>query len=404
MNGRIAPIGQLSQSDVLAWRDLAAHSVEPNPLFEPECLIPTARCLPNGDQMSLVIAEEEGRFFGCFPILRVGGGTKPSSTWAGIRQPAFTTQVRRMDYDDTPLVRDERGVEAATALLSAVTRLSRTQGAGILVLEAIGTAGPVSSYFESAAKSLRLPTHTYRKWERPIVRRRDEFTYHAPYGGESLGKIAKKGRQLGNKLEGEVQFVDRSADASAVDQLIAIEAAGYKSKIGVSFVSHHGESEWFREMCAQFREENRVVLYSLQVGDSVVAMNLMLRGGEGLFGIQTVYDEKYAKFSPGIQLHVALIDYFHNETDAQWIDSCTFAGNGTLLQLYPDRREVSTVLVAVGGPFVRSYFRLYAAALNSLGVGSPFRRRYPRLCALLDRVLSKVAIISLGESRGKEEG
>ena len=394
MDGRIVPICQLSDRDVRAWRDLAEHAIEPNPLFEAECLIPAAHNLPNGEQISLVIAEDEGRFLGCFPVLRVGGDTKPSSSWAGVRRPAFTTQVRRLRYDGTPLIRGERGVEAATALLSALTDQAHTRDAGILVLEALDTDGPVSSYFRSAAKNLGLPLYAYRTWERPIVRRRDELTYRNSYEGKSDRKLAKLRRQLGDKLGGDVQFVDRSADASAVEELIAMEAAGYKLENGVALVSHPGEPEWFREMCAHFRESGRLLVYSLQVGDSVVAMDLSLRAGEGLFGLLGAYDEDYSRFAPGIQLWFEVIERFHNETDARWLDSCTYAGNETLLRLLPDRRTVSTVLVAVGGPLARWRFRLYATALDAFGVGSTFRSRHPRACGALDRVLVKLGLLS----------
>lgn len=74
MIGRVVPIRLLSEDDVDEWRDLAMHAIEPNPLSEPECLIASARYLPKGDQMLLVIAEDEGRFSGCFPVLRVAKG------------------------------------------------------------------------------------------------------------------------------------------------------------------------------------------------------------------------------------------------------------------------------------------------------------------------------------------
>jgi hypothetical protein len=379
MIGRIVLIRDMSEGEILAWRDLAEHAVEPNPLFEAECLIPAARYLPNGNQMALVFAEEEGCFFGCFPVLRVAGNVRPSSSWAGIRRPSFTTQVRRLRYDGTPLVRGERSVEAVVALLSALTNRAGDKGAGILVLESLDADGPVSSYFASAAEQLKLPTYAYRTWERPVVLRRDELTYRSSYDGESDRTLARKSRQLGDKLGGVLEVVDRSADASAVDQLIALEASGYKSRIGVSLMSHPGEPEWFRDMCDHFRKSNRVLLYSLQVDESVVAMDLMFRAGLGLFGILNAYDEECAKASPGNQLKLEVIDRFHSETDAQWLDSCTFAGNETLLRIYPDRRVVSTVLVAVGSPVDRWLFRFFAVGQNLLGADSAFRRRHPRL-------------------------
>jgi len=393
VNGRIVPIHQLTDDEVRAWRDLAEHAVEPNPLFEAECLIPAVHHLPNGEQMSLVVAEEGGRFFGCFPVLRVPGNVQPCNSWAGIHRPTFTTQVRRLRYDGTPLVRDERSVEAVEALLSALTHRGGENDAGILVLESID-AGPVSSFFTIAAKRLRLPIHVYRTWQRPVVRRRDEMTYWDSRHVESAGTLARKSRQLGRAIGGEVEIVDRSADPSAIDTLITIEARGYKSRIGVALESHPGESEWFREMCAHFRRSHRVVLHSLQVDDSVVAMDMSIRAGEGLFEILNAYDESHAKHSPGIQLKFGVISHFHNETDARWLDSCTFAGNETMLRMYPDRRSVSTVLVGVGGPLDRALLRLAVVGQNLVGVDSAFRQRQPRLSRGIDWLLAKFVLPS----------
>ena len=385
---------------MVAWHDLARHALEPNPLFEAECLIPAARYLLNGERMALVVAEEDGRFFGCFPVLRVEGDVRPSSSWAGIRRPTFTTQLRRLRYDGTPLLRSERSSEATSALLSVLTHRGAKNDAGILVLEALDMGGPVTTFLADAAKQLRLPSYTYRTWERPLVQRRDELTYRDSYEGQSVRKTAKLCRQLGDKLGGEVAIMDRSGDPLAVDQLIALEASGYKSRNDVAMVSHPGESEWFREMCVQFRKTNRVLLYSLQVGDSVVAMILMLRAGEGLFGLQTVFDEQYAKFSPGIQLTLEVINRFHNATDAQWLDSCTFAGNETLLRIFPDRQGVSTVLIAVGGPVDRWLLRFSVTGQNLFGVDSAFRRRHPRLSGALDNVLMKFVLPKKIAQRG----
>lgn len=392
MNSRIVAISQMSHGDVVAWRDLAANAVQPNPLFEAECLIPTARYFSNGGDIFLAIAEEEGVFFGCLPVLWVAAGQRPSVTFPGIRRPALSSQVRRLDYDGTPLIREVRGVETAATLLMLLTHGVRAKPADILVLEALDADGPVASYFNSAAKQLKYPIHTYRTWTRPMVRRREESAYRASFEYQSDRKMAKLRRQLGEKLNGEVVIVDRSDDASAVEQLISIEAAGYKSKAGVAMLTHPGETEWFREMCVQFRAEHRLHLYSLQVEDLVIAMQLMVRAGEGLFGLQTIYDESYSKFSPGILLHAELLDRFHNDTDAQWHDTCTYVGNETLLRLYPDRRTVSTVLIGLGGPIARSYLRLYASVQNLLGVDSTFRRQHPRVCGALDGAMSRLGL------------
>jgi hypothetical protein len=394
VNGRIVPITELTAAELGSWRDLAEHAIEPNPLFEPGCLVPAAEHLPNGPGIALVIAESEGRFFGCFPVHRVPPNARPSAAWGGVRRPTFTTQVIwRHRFDGTPLLAGERATEAATTLLSVLKDESHARNAGILVLEWLDADGPVASQIAAAAAALRLPLYTHHSWSRPVVRRRPELTYREIHGGKFLRNLGRLRRQLDEKLGSELQLVDRSADASAVDELLAMEAAGYKGRSGVALAAFPGELEWFHEMCCRFRSEGRLVLYCLQAGDAVVAMQLMLRGGEGLFLLELTYDERWAHYRPGLQLHLDAIDRFHLATDAQWLDTCTYEDNETLLRMYPDRRTVSTVLVGIGGRIDRLFLRASVVPYRILGPGSTFRTRHQRMARSVDWAVSKLRIL-----------
>lgn len=393
MRGYRVPVRELTDAETNAWQELAERAVEPNPFSEPGCLVPAARHLPNGADITLVIAEEAGRFFGCFPTVRIPAGLRPSTSWGGVRRPAFTTEVLRLHYDGTPLLSADRGVEAAEALLSALGVRDRHANAGILVFEKLDANGPVSSCFAAAASALELPICTYHSWSCPIVRRRPALTYREIHGGKFLRNLGRLRRQLDEKLGGEVRLVDRSADASAIDTLIALESAGWKGRAGVALTSHPGEPQWLRELCDRFRSEGRLVLYCLQAGDAVVAMQLMLRGGEGLFLLQLTYDEQWAHYRPGLQLHLDAIDRFHREMDTQWLDTCTSEGNETLLRMYPDRRTVSTVIIAVGGQIDRLFVRAALVPYRLLGADAAFRLRHRRLMRALDRMLSALRIV-----------
>jgi hypothetical protein len=46
--GRVVRVLDLGEADVAAWQDLSRSAVEANPLFEPACILPAARFLPNG--------------------------------------------------------------------------------------------------------------------------------------------------------------------------------------------------------------------------------------------------------------------------------------------------------------------------------------------------------------------
>ena len=60
MKGRVISVRSISAADEAAWRALADRAIEPNPLYEPDCLIPAARHQTFGAEIGLAIAEETG--------------------------------------------------------------------------------------------------------------------------------------------------------------------------------------------------------------------------------------------------------------------------------------------------------------------------------------------------------
>src|SRR5208282_1528650 len=98
----------------------------------------------------------------------------------------------------------------------------------------------------------------------------------------------------------EVLVVDRGNDPSAIDDYIKLEASGYKSRTGVAMTTVPGEPEYFTDMCKRFLAAGRLHVLTLEVGGRTVAMEIWVRGGEGLFLIKISYDEEYARFGPGV--------------------------------------------------------------------------------------------------------
>jgi hypothetical protein len=81
-------------------------------------------------------------------------------------------------------------------------------------------------------------------------------------------------------------------------------------------------------------------------------MEIWLRGGDGLFLMKISFDEKYKRFGPGVLLQISAMHYFHSQTDAMWIDTCTSPDNELLLRLYPDRRRIESLFIVLGRSLV----------------------------------------------------
>ncbi|MGO9341574.1 MAG: GNAT family N-acetyltransferase, partial [Acidimicrobiales bacterium] len=235
MNGRIFTVRSVSPDDLRAWRALAERVVEPNPFFEPDCLIPAATHQSFGAKIELVVAEQQGRFFACLPVRHVRRWKFP--------YPILTTQVRRMGYLGTPLVDPEGGVEAMSALLTALVGMRRAATARLLVIDGMTGTGPVSDLLREAVSVLGLPSRVFESYDRGLLVRRVEPTYDDVHSSKTRYNMRRQRRLLEEELGCNVTVVDRGDDPTAIRDYIELEASGYKVRTGVAMTTVQGEPE-----------------------------------------------------------------------------------------------------------------------------------------------------------------
>lgn len=339
MRGRILPVLHLSSRDEDAWRELAARAAEPNPLSEPDCVIPAARHQAFGSEIVVVVAEDSDGLRACVPV-------RPVTEWYGLRYPVMATKIRRSTYVGTPLVDAAAGEKATTTLFTTLIAERRERGYRLLGLDSLRAEGPVAAQVLDAAEDLGLASHHSEDFVRGMWRRRrdDEGYYSGRHGHD----IRRQERRLADRLGETPTLRDRSHEEAAIAELIALEAAGYKADT-VALTAQPGEPEYFTEMCQRFARAGRLVVLALEAAGQTLAMAIWLRGGQGGFGIKAAYDERYARYSPGTNLHLRSFDYFHGKTDLEWVDTCAGANNDYLLRMYPDRTRITSILFALEG-------------------------------------------------------
>jgi hypothetical protein len=363
MTSRILQVCEVGPDDERAWRNLAERAVEPNPFYEPDCLIPASEHLVFGRDIRLAVAEMNGRFYGCVPFRAVNRWKFP--------YPILTSQVRRMNGLGTPLIDPEMGVEAATALLGALAGERSLLHGRMFVLDTSGAGGPVALYLREAAQRLGLWLCDYERFERGKLVRNDGPEYEKTVSYKSRRNLRRQMRLLGEAAGEQVDVVDRSNDPGAIDDYIALESLGYKAKKGIAMTTVPGEPEYFKEMCCAFVKSGRLQLLALQAGSQTIAMQMWIRGGEGAFLIKGSYDEAYARFGPGVLLHTYAVDFFNQETDSEWMDSCTGPGHKLLFRLWKDTRPIE--MLAIGSR------RIDRAVVKGFIAARPLHRRYFKL-------------------------
>ena len=126
-------------------------------------------------------------------------------------------------------------------------------------------------------------------------------------------------------------------------------------------MSGDGEAEMVREALLA---AERVQLWELGLegGPPVAALCTIVAGGVA-FHLKTTYDERFAAYSPGMQLEVAVLDAFHADPALATIDSCVDGdGPSPSHRLYADRRPIESVVVALGGVRARAASRVLSLA------------------------------------------
>jgi len=351
VHAELIPLQGLSAADMDRWRELAASASEPNPFYEPQYALPAAAALEAKD-LSLLVAREraEGLWLGCLPV-------HPGRRWRGVPLAALVSWNHLYCFLCTPLLARGRERDALEAMLS--TALAEGPGS-YLGLSLIGAGGAVSDALARASDSAGLHLVHYERAERAGLRRRpDQGGYIAASPKHQRG-FARLRRRLSEKLGETVEVVDRAGQEGMVERFLQLESSGWKGREGTALASVESHARMFRHICGEFHAEGRLQLLSLEAGSHVIAMACNLRAGSTIFCFKIGVDESYAGFSPGTLLELGNTTIFHQDTDAEIMDSCAIPGNKMINNLWADRIPIEAVAVAtrrraiVVGPAVRA--------------------------------------------------
>jgi CelD/BcsL family acetyltransferase involved in cellulose biosynthesis len=332
MRARLTPLSDLTPRELSAWRELADDALEPDPFHHPDFVLPAATALA-GDRVALLVAETGEGWAGCLPV-------HPGS-WRGWRVPALASWSHPYCFLTTPLIRVEDGARTLGAM---VDHALASTGTGMLLLESMGWTDRVSTALERAMSDRAVVPQHYRSHTRAALRRRGEEDYHAGMRAHHRRELRRLRRRLEQATGAELRVADRSADPRAYDEFVALEREGWKGRAGTALGSSPGHAAFFRAVCERFAAAGRLELLALAAGDRPLAMKCNLRAGEGVFCFKIAFDERFARYSPGVQSELENVERFHSG-EAAWMDSCADADNGMINRLWPDRRRISSVLL-----------------------------------------------------------
>lgn len=355
----LLPVKELASRDIAAWRELAAQAAEPNPFFEPECVLPAARHLGELDVGLLVVTGGGGEWLACVPVIA------HLRRWH-TRLPVFAAWRNLYGCLGTPLVAAS-AVEIATARL--LEQAFRASSFGVVGFPWLGEDGPVARGLRATLGASGREPALHRSFERAVVRRATLADgFDAVISARHQRNLGRLSRRLAEVLDAPLVVSDQSESAGAAENFMALEASGWKGKAGTALRSTPAHAVYFNELCAGFRAAGRLQLLALGAADRSVSYKCNLLAGDAVFCFKIAHDESFARYRPGVQLELEMLERFRDEMSEMWMDSCAAPDSKLFADFWPERRSIGTYVLAANGTMGRAIN--HAARVSRAGRGA----------------------------------
>ncbi|KRC34287.1 GNAT family N-acetyltransferase [Oerskovia sp. Root22] len=356
VTSRLVRLSDVTPAEAGRWADLVDRALEPNPFLSPAYLLSASRWLTRTSGILLLVVERDDRMIALLPLSREDrfhGTPLRYATTAG----AFLK-------DDAPLCAPLVDTEQATVALDGLLGFLADRRNGVPPLVEITLLpgnGGLHEALHDACRRAGVPMLERSRFERAFLDRASD----APAPRDALSRSKRKQverltRRLEEATGSSLVMEDRGDDARAFETFVALEAAGWKGDVdqdGGALEVTPGAVEWFTDVTDGLRERKNLRLLTLTAGEDVVYMSLLLGAGGSLYSLMDTYDERFAKFSPGVIGRVMEQEFVLGRTTADRFDPCLHPKNVGPSGLYRDRRTLVGVVLATRGLLPRLLVR-----------------------------------------------
>ena len=133
--------------------------------------------------------------------------------------------------------------------------------------------------------------------------------------------------------------------ATALETFLALEASGWKAKRGTALGQDAGDAAFIRRATAGLAATGQCEIISLRAGDTPVAAGIVLRHQDRAFYFKLGVDERFAKFSPGVQLTLDLTAHLCADPAIASADSTASPDHPMINPIWRGRLAIGDVLI-----------------------------------------------------------
>jgi CelD/BcsL family acetyltransferase involved in cellulose biosynthesis len=336
-----APLTDIPQDQ---WHALAERAVEPNGYYLPAWELAVNASARGRTGVSALSAWSDtslaqggtARLIGLMPVV---------SMWRDCKIP-LPAMVSASPYGTlcTPLLDRDLAVEAVGRLIAQ----ARATGAHALILRDVSLNGAAMRAFrEVLGQRGTRPRVLQSHFRACLDARRDaDELLHDALGGKKLKELRRQRNRLAE--HGAVRFdVARTKDAvtAGIEIFLALEASGWKARRGTALRQDEGDAGFIRRATEGLAETGQCEIVTLHAGDTPVAAAIVLRHQDRAFYFKLGIDERFAKFSPGVQLTLDLTRHLCTDAVLATADSTASADHPMINPIWRGRLKIGDLLI-----------------------------------------------------------
>jgi len=337
-----------------AWERLVARACEPNPFFEPWFLVPSLRQFDAAGTVRVAAWFRGEKLAGLVPLLA-------SRSYYGHRVPHVRGWLHPNAFAGVPLIAAGHEDAFWEALIA---HFGRHAGGGLFAhFPLLPAEGPAHAALERVLASGCRATYVTGEETRALLS--GDMSAADYLAAAMSGKKRKELRRQHNRLaeEGALTFERLGGGEGLAEwtaEFLSLEAAGWKGAAGSALASAPDTRVLFEETLAGAASAGRLERLALRLDGRAVAMLVNFFAPPGAFSFKTAFDERLARFSPGVLLQLENLALLERPGIA-WADSCAAEGHPMIERLWKGGRRMVSRNIAIGGPLRRAAFRLLRA-------------------------------------------
>jgi CelD/BcsL family acetyltransferase involved in cellulose biosynthesis len=234
--------------------------------------------------------------------------------------------------------------DAASRLMQA----ARKAGARALILREVSLHGAATKAFTEVLRreDLRprvLQSHLRARLD--ATRDADQLLRDG-LGAKKLKELRRQRHRLAE--HGAVHFeVARSPQEvmTAIESFLALEASGWKGERGTALLKVEGDAAFIRRATKALAERCQCEIVTMRAGETAVAAGIVLRHQNRAFFFKLGIDERFAKYSPGVQLTLDLTRHLCADPQIASADSTATPDHPMINPVWRGRLAIGDVLI-----------------------------------------------------------